>query len=105
MSSGLYSSSTYKINSLITIGNPIIDIIEEVLSESITKYELKLGQTFFANEKSLPTFEELEKNPNVSYILGGSNQNTMLYCSWILNKQNLKNNCKLIMLMINMEKF
>ena len=98
MGSGLYSSSSYKINSLIAIGNPIIDIIGEVSNESITKYELKWGQTVFANEKNLPFFEELEKNPNVSYILGGSIQNTMRYCSWVLNKQNLKNNFKLTML-------
>ena len=90
--------SSHEIKSLIAIGNPIIDIIGEVSSESITKYELKWGQTVFANEKNLPFFEELEKNPNVSYILGGSIQNTMRYCSWVLNKQKLKKNFKLTML-------
>jgi len=92
------TSSSNKIKSIIAIGNPIIDIIGEVSSESITKYELKWGQTVFANEKNLPFFEELEKNPKVSYILGGSIQNTMRYCSWVFNKQNLMKNFKLTML-------
>ena len=92
------TSSSNKIKSIIAIGNPIIDIIGEVSSESITKYELKWGQTVFANEKNLPFFEELEKNPKVSYVLGGSIQNTMRYCSWVFNKQNLMKNFKLTML-------
>jgi len=95
----LYNNNPqFQFNSLVAIGNPIIDISAEVSKETITKLDLKWGQTVFANEKNLPLFEELENKKDVSYIPGGSIQNTMRVCSWVLKKQNLKNNFKLTML-------
>ena len=85
--------------SMISIGNPIIDIIADIDKESIQKYGLLWGQTIFANEKNIGYFEELEKRPEVTYTPGGSIQNTMRVASWCINMdENLKGLFKLTML-------
>ena len=70
-------SSHKKLKSLIAIGNPIVDISAETDSASIEKYALAWGQTVFANEKNIGFFEELEKKKDVSYVPGGSIQNSL----------------------------
>ena len=77
-------SSHKKLKSLIAIGNPIVDISAETDSASIEKYALAWGQTVFANEKNIGFFEELEKKKDVSYVPGGSIQNSLRVASWCL---------------------
>jgi len=85
-------SESSKINSLIALGNPIVDITCEIDEDSIKKYDLGWGKTVFANEKNLPFFEELEKNPKVMYTTGGSIQSSLRVCSWCINMdENNKN--------------
>ena len=92
-------SESSKINSLIALGNPIVDITCEIDEDSIKKYDLGWGKTVFANEKNLPFFEELEKNPKVMYTTGGSIQSTLRVCSWCINMdENNKNKYKITML-------
>ena len=92
-------SDTSKLNSLIGLGNPIVDISCEIDEESIKKYDLEWGKTVFANEKNVPFFEELEKNPKVIYTTGGSIQNSLRVCSWCINMdEKNKNKYKITML-------
>ena len=89
-------TETKPMNSIIGIGNPIIDISCEIDEEILKKYELGWGKTVFANEKNEPFFEELEKNPKVKYTTGGSIQNTLRVCSWCINmKEENKNKYKI----------
>ena len=76
-----------RFRSIIAIGNPIVDISAQVDKESIQKYRLKWGETVFANQSNIGFFDELESKPEVSYIPGGSIQNTLRVCSWVLNME------------------
>ena len=92
-------NSHRQINSLIAIGNPIVDISAETDEHSIEKFELEWGRTVFANDKNIGIFEELEKKPEVSYVPGGSIQNSLRVASWCLNmNEETKNRYKLTML-------
>lgn len=73
-----------EIKSVIAIGNPIVDIVANVEKEDIEKYKLAWGQTVFANETNVGIFEELEKKPEVTYVPGGSIQNSLRVCAWCL---------------------
>ena len=81
------SQDKARLHSLIAIGNPIVDISAEVDKESIQKYRLKWGETVFADESNIGFFSELESKPEVTYIPGGSIQNTLRVCSWCLNME------------------
>ena len=76
-----------RFHSVIAIGNPIVDISAEVDKESIQKYGLKWGETVFANPSNVGFFKELESKPEVTYIPGGSIQNTLRVASWCLNME------------------
>ena len=89
----------HQIKSLIAIGNPIVDITAETDEDSIQKFELEWGRTVFANEKNIGIFEQLEKKPTVSYVPGGSIQNSLRVASWCLNmNEKTKGHYKLTML-------
>ena len=88
MSQASFSSQDKaRFHSLIAIGNPIVDISAEVDKENIQKYRLKWGETVFADESNIGFFSELESKPEVTYIPGGSIQNTLRVCSWCLNME------------------
>lgn len=76
-----------RFHSLIALGNPIVDISAEVDKESIQKFRLKWGETVFADETNVGFFKELESKPQVTYIPGGSIQNTLRVASWCLNME------------------
>jgi adenosine kinase len=89
-----------KINSIIAIGNPIIDITANLDKDSLQKYGLKWGETVFANPENVSFFIEIENKAEVTYIPGGSVQNTLRVASWCLNSDpnNENKNYKLTML-------
>ena len=76
-----------RINSIIAIGNPIVDISAEIDKDSIQKYRLRWGETIFADKSNVGFFDELENKPRVTYIPGGSIQNSLRVCSWCLNME------------------
>ena len=76
-----------RLHSIIAIGNPIVDISSEIDKDSIQKFRLKWGETVFADESNVGFFAELESKPHVTYIPGGSIQNTLRVCSWCLNME------------------
>ena len=76
-----------RFHSVIAIGNPIVDITAEVSKESLQKYRLKWGETVFADRTNIGFFDELESKPQVTYIPGGSIQNTLRVASWCLNME------------------
>ena len=76
-----------RFHSLIAIGNPIVDISAEIDKDSIQKYRLKWGETVFADQSNIGFFDELESKPQVTYIPGGSIQNTLRVVAWCLNME------------------
>ena len=80
-----------EIFSLITLAEPIMDIVSEVDIPMIEKYNLKLGDTVLVKETGdenlVKIFEEIEKLPKVNYVPGGSAENTMRVLGWCLNME------------------
>ena len=88
-----------RLNRIIAIGNPIVDISADVERETLYKYKLVWGGTFFANSENIGFFDELESKPQVTYIPGGSIQNTLRVTSWCLNMEE-KNKGKYLLTML-----
>lgn len=86
------SNGNWRFNSIIALGNPIVDISAEVDKESLEKYNLEWGGTVFANQNNVGFFTDLESRPQVTYIPGGSIQNTLRVAAWRLSKEFGKNN-------------
>ena len=86
-------------HSIIAIGNPIVDISAQINKEGIKKYRLKWGETVFADEGNIGFFEDLESKSDVTYIPGGSIQNTLRVASWCLNMEK-KNKGKFTLTML-----
>ena len=85
--------------SLIGLGDPIVDISAEVDNQTVKRYGLEWGRTVYVNERTIGIFEELEKKDQVSYIPGGSVQNTIRVLAKLINKnENTKNKFKISMI-------
>ena len=78
-----------RLSRIIAIGNPIVDILAETDKETLQRYKLIWGGTFFANESNMGFFVELESKPQVTYIPGGSIQNTLRVANWCLKMEEL----------------
>ena len=76
-----------RLSSIIAIGNPIVDILAEIEKEIVQRFKLVWGGTFFADESNMGFFDELESRPQVTYIPGGSIQNTLRVANWCLNME------------------
>ena len=90
-------------NSIIGIGDPIVDILSEITTNEIETYQLKLGDSIFAsedyNERNAEMYKVLESMPLVNYIPGGSVQNSIRVISWCLNNSTFgRKNFKVSML-------
>ena len=84
-----------RFRSLIALGNPIVDISAEIDKASLDKYHLRWGETVFADQNNVGFFQELENMAQVTYIPGGSIQNTLRVTAWCLfmdpkNEKNYK---------------
>ena len=78
-------NQVYSANSLIAIGNPIVDITVSIDKDTLQNYGLEYRRTTFCNEKTQKFLDELDKRPIVTYTPGGSVMNTLRVCSYILN--------------------
>ena len=78
-------SQIHGADSLIAIGNPIVDIIVTIDKDTIQNCGLEWGRTVFNNETTQKFLDDLDKRPIVTYTPGGSIMNTLRVCSWCLN--------------------
>ena len=80
-----------EIYSIIGIGDPIVDVTSYIEPSLIEKYGLKIGDSIFADEastdKNIEVFNVLESMEAVSYVPGGSVQNSMRVLSWCLGME------------------
>ena len=86
-SSNVNDSFHPRLGRIIAIGNPIVDILAETDKETLQRFKLIFGGTFFANNSNMGFFDELESKPQVTYIPGGSIQNTLRVANWCLNME------------------
>lgn len=73
-----------QVHSLIGIGDPIIDITAAITKEEQEKYKIPYGQSMLADESNLEFFDIMEKKKDVTYVPGGSLQNSLRVISWCL---------------------
>jgi adenosine kinase len=75
---------------LLGMGNPLLDISNDVDKDVFEKYGIKNGDAILAEplEKYQPLFKELAEKEGVKYIAGGATQNSIRVCQWMLQKNN-----------------
>lgn len=74
---------------MLGLGNPLLDISAVIEPEYLEKHELKADNAILAEEKHSSIFEELQKDYKTEYIAGGSVQNSLRVCQWIINQPNV----------------
>lgn len=71
---------------IVSIGNPLLDISVMVDDDFLKKYNLKPNDAIMAEKNHRPLYKELTDNYSPEYIAGGSVQNSMRVAQWILKK-------------------
>lgn len=71
------------------IGNPLLDISASVDLDFLTKYDLKCDNAILAEEKHLPIYQELINKYKAEFMAGGSVQNSLRVCQWLIQKPNV----------------
>jgi adenosine kinase len=80
---------------ILGVGNPIMDVSASTTNDVLQKYGLEFGRTVFADEKSRPFFDEIEKQSDCAYVPGGSVTNSIRVANWML-KGNKDYHCSII---------
>ena len=75
------------INSIVALGNPMIDIIAEVDDEIMQQFHFRKNEINFASNEDMQFYSKIDGMLQVSKSLGGSALNILRSLSW-----NLKNN-------------
>ena len=70
------------------MGNPLLDLQTTVTKEFLDKWGLKENDAILCDDKHVPMFEELAKDPNIEYIPGGATQNALRVAQWMLGTPN-----------------
>lgn len=73
---------------LVGCGNPLLDISATVDDNFLQKYDLKPNDAILAAEKHMPLYKELVEKYNAEFIAGGSVQNSLRVCQWMLQRPN-----------------
>ena len=79
------------INSIIALGNPMIDIIAEVDEETMQQFNLRKNEINFASNDDMNFYSKIDGMLQVSKSLGGSVQNILRSLSWNLKNNPIKN--------------
>lgn len=71
---------------LIGFGNPLLDIAATVSNELLIKYNLKRNDAILAREEHKTLYKDIREQFSAKYTAGGSVQNSLRVCQWILQK-------------------
>jgi adenosine kinase len=69
---------------ILGMGNPLLDISDNVDKAMLEKYGLEPGGIILAEDKHQPLFPEMAARPGVQYIAGGATQNSIRVAQWML---------------------
>lgn len=78
--------SRFREGLLLGIGNPLLDLTVTGAVELLKKYDLDENNAIIAAEKQLPLYGELMENYKLEFTAGGSVQNSLRVCQWIIKK-------------------
>lgn len=81
--------SIFREGTLLGLGNPLLDISAIVDAEYLKKNDLVADNAILAEAKHSQIFTDLQENYKVDYIAGGSVQNSLRVCQWIVQKPNV----------------
>ncbi|XP_050308881.1 uncharacterized protein LOC126745192 [Anthonomus grandis grandis] len=82
-------SEGLKENTLVGMGNPLLDISTVVEKDFLEKYGLKQNDAILADPvKHKDLYSEITEKYQAQYIAGGSVQNTLRVCQWLVGKPN-----------------
>lgn len=73
-------------DTILGMGNPLLDISDDVDGAFLTKYGLDENNAILAEEKHTPLYAELAARPKVQYIAGGATQNSVRVAQWMLQE-------------------
>jgi len=76
-------------NSIVGLGNPLLDITANVHDQFLEKYGLKMDNAILAGDEHMPMYDEMTKDFKSEFIAGGATQNSIRVAQWML-----KNHCK-----------
>lgn len=62
---------------IIGMGNSMLDLIGNVNTDVLDKYNLTANNGYLAEKKHMPLFKELIEEYNAKYVVGGSAQNSL----------------------------
>lgn len=74
---------------MLGLGNPLLDISAVVEPSYLAQHELGADNAILAEEKHAKIFTELQANYKTDFIAGGSVQNSLRVCSWIVKQPNV----------------
>lgn len=77
------------INSLIALGNPIVDISAEIEKEDILKFNLRFGGINYVTDENREFYTKIEEKTQVFSTTGGSAQNILRAINWGFKLSNL----------------
>lgn len=77
------------INSIVALGNPIVDFSAEIEESEIAQYNLKKGEVAYLTNENRGFYSEIDQKFPVYSTIGGSAQNILRAISWGLNNNNL----------------
>lgn len=77
---------------LMGMGNPLLDICVDAPQSLLDKYEVVLDNQILAEEKHLPMYDEIIKEPFTPlYVAGGATQNSIRVAQWMLTSAGIPN--------------
>eukprot|EP00929_Paragymnodinium_shiwhaense_P045687 TRINITY_DN2330_c0_g3_i2.p2 TRINITY_DN2330_c0_g3~~TRINITY_DN2330_c0_g3_i2.p2 ORF type:complete len:371 (-),score=84.20 TRINITY_DN2330_c0_g3_i2:148-1173(-) len=68
------------------MGNPLLDISDNVTEDLLKKYGLEANNAVLAEEKHVPLYAELAAQPSVQFVPGGATQNSIRVAQWLLQE-------------------
>lgn len=68
------------------LGNPLLDITVNGDEQLLKKYNLEPNNAVIANENQVAIYKDLLDNYDVQYTAGGSVQNSLRVCQWIIKE-------------------
>eukprot|EP00013_Stygamoeba_regulata_P017002 CAMPEP_0177673826 /NCGR_PEP_ID=MMETSP0447-20121125/26186_1 /TAXON_ID=0 /ORGANISM="Stygamoeba regulata, Strain BSH-02190019" /LENGTH=345 /DNA_ID=CAMNT_0019181795 /DNA_START=71 /DNA_END=1108 /DNA_ORIENTATION=+ len=74
-------------DSILGIGNPLLDISAEVKEEEFERWGVKPASAILAEEKHQALYAQLVKDYPVEYIAGGACQNSIRLAQWMLQAE------------------
>merc|ERR1719160_1442011 len=73
-------------SAILGMGNPLLDISDNVEASVLEKYGLEANNAILAEAKHLPLYGELAAKSTVKYVAGGATQNSIRVAQWMLQE-------------------